>query len=142
MGLLPAAHVNVTVTLVLFQPLALGAGEAVATICGSVVTVKFTGLLEIVPTLTITGPVVAPLGTGTVMPVEVYEVGEAGVPLKVTVPLLPKFLPAIVTDVPTGPVAGVRLVILGPEPPVTQKVTGITVGEPVRPDEVTVMWPV
>src|SRR5271163_3783574 len=113
MGLLPAAHVNVTVTLVLFQPLALGAGEAVATICGSVVTVKFTGLLEIVPTLTITGPVVAPLGAGTVMPVEVYEVGEAGVPLKVTVPLLPKFLPAIVTDVPTGPVAGVRLVILG-----------------------------
>jgi hypothetical protein len=43
-------------------------------------------------------------------------VGVVGVPLKVTVLVpcvAPKFAPAIVTDVPTGPEFGVRLVIDG-----------------------------
>jgi hypothetical protein len=44
------------------------------------------------------------------------EVGVAEVPLKVTVlePLVaPKFAPAIVTEVPTGPLVGERLVRVG-----------------------------
>jgi hypothetical protein len=37
----------------------------------------------------------------------------AAVPLKVTVPVVPKLVPVMVTDVPTGPEAGDRLVMLG-----------------------------
>ncbi len=43
-------------------------------------------------------------------------VGVAVVPLNVTVLVpcvAPKFAPVIVTEVPTGPLAGVRLVIVG-----------------------------
>jgi hypothetical protein len=61
-------------------------------------------------------PVVAPLGTGTTMLAADQDVGVAEVPLKVTVlvPLVaPKFAPVIVTDVPTGPLAGETLVRLG-----------------------------
>ena len=68
--------------------------------------------------------------------------GVASLPLKVTVPLLPKFVPVMVTDVPTGPDIGDKLEMFGPVPPVTQNVTGITAGEPCSPEEVTVMWPV
>jgi len=61
-------------------------------------------------------PVVAPAGTGTTMLLEDQLVGVAVVPLNVTVlaPLVaPKFAPAIVTDVPTTPLDGDRLVKLG-----------------------------
>ncbi len=64
-------------------------------------------------TVTTTLPVVAPAGTGTTMLVADQLVGVAVVPLNVTVlvPFVdPKFAPAIVTEVPTGPFAGVRLV--------------------------------
>ena len=81
-----------------------------------VVTVKFEPLLACPPTVTTTLPVVAPVGTGTVMLLALQLVGVAEVPLKVTV-LVPcvaaKLVPAIVTGVPTKPEAGVRLVILG-----------------------------
>jgi len=41
-------------------------------------------------------------------------VGVADTPLKVTVPIVdPKFVPAIVTGVPTGPDVGFRLVMAG-----------------------------
>jgi hypothetical protein len=82
----------------------------------AVVTVKFTPKLETPPTETKTFPVVAPAGTGTVMLVALQAVGVAAVPLKVTVlePCEdPKFAPAMVTDVPTGPEAGVKLVMFG-----------------------------
>jgi len=49
------------------------------------VTVKGTPLLARPPTVTITLPIVAPLGTETMMPVSPQLVGVAGVPLKVTV---------------------------------------------------------
>jgi len=45
-------------------------------------------------------------------------VGAAAVPLKVTLPVpwvAPKFVPVMVTVVPTGPEAGVKLVMLGGE---------------------------
>src|SRR5712664_580936 len=80
------------------------------------VTVKFTPLLATPPTVTTTLPVVAPLGTGTTMLGSLQLVGVAGVPLNVTVLLPcvePKLAPAMVTDVPNGPVVGFRLVMLG-----------------------------
>ena len=48
-------------------------------------TVKLTPLLETPPTVTVTGPVVAPLGTGATMRVAVQLVGVATVPLNRTV---------------------------------------------------------
>jgi len=48
------------------------------------VTVNVTPLLACALTVTITGPVVAPTGTGTVMLVVLQLVGVAVVPLKVT----------------------------------------------------------
>jgi len=70
--------------------------------------------------------VVAPLGTGATIEVAFQLVGVAVVPLNVTVlvPWVePKFVPVIVTDVPTGPDVGDKLVMLETDPPVTVKVT-------------------
>ncbi|PYU04641.1 MAG: hypothetical protein DMG33_13385 [Acidobacteria bacterium] len=66
--------------------------------------------------MTVTLPLVAPLGTGATMLVLLQLVGVAVVPLKLTVLVpcvAPKFVPAIVTAVPTGPEVGERLVMLG-----------------------------
>jgi hypothetical protein len=87
---------------------------------GGTVTVKVDPLLTVPPTVTTTLPVVAPAGTGATMPVALQLVGVAAVPLKVTVlvpRLAPKFAPAIATDPPTTPAAGVRLVMLGADVP-------------------------
>jgi hypothetical protein len=81
------------------------------------VTANIAPLLGAPLTVTTTLPVVAPVGTGTRMLVADHEVGDATVPLNVTVlvPLVdPKLEPAMVTVVPTGPLAGVRLAITGP----------------------------
>jgi len=70
------------------------------------VTVKLTPLLAAPPTVTTTFPVVAPLGTITVMLVAPQLVGVPAVPLNVTVLapcVVPKFVPVIITGVPTGP---------------------------------------
>lgn len=76
-------------------------------------------MLAIPPAVTMTGPLVAPLGTSATMVVAFQLEGDAVVPLKVTVlvPCVePKFTPLIVTDVPTCPEAGLRLVIPGLDP--------------------------
>jgi len=82
-----------------------------------VVTVNVTPALETPPAVTTTFPVVAPLGTVTVMLVALQlDAVPALVPLKVTVlvPWLdPKLVPAIVTAAPTGPEGTDRLVMLG-----------------------------
>src|SRR5580704_14196188 len=86
---------------------------------GAAATVNSSALLAMPPTVTTTFPVVAPAGTGTTRLVAVQLVGVAAVPLNVTVlvPLLPpKFVPVIVTDVPTGPLDGARLVTVGGAP--------------------------
>src|SRR5258708_18208540 len=78
-------------------------------------TVKLTPLLATPPAVTTTLPVVA-VGTGTVMLVAVQFVGVTGTPLNVTVLVpcvVPKFVPAMVTEVPTCPDVGFRLVMLG-----------------------------
>src|SRR6266849_5150278 len=80
------------------------------------VTVKLDPLLATPPTVTTTFPVVAPLGTGATMLVPLQLVGVANVPLNVTVLVpwvVPKFVPVIVTDVPTAPDVGFRFVMLG-----------------------------
>ncbi len=80
------------------------------------VTVKLLPLLATPPTVTTTFPVVAPVGTGATMLVALQLVGVAAVPLNLTVLVpcvAPKFAPAIVTDAPTNPDVGFKLVILG-----------------------------
>jgi len=103
-----------TVPDVGFKLVMLGADE---------VTVKLTPLLmssaeppPLGALVTTTFPVAAPLGTGTTMLVALQLVGVPTVPLKVTVLapwVVPKFAPAIVTDVPTAPDVGFKLVMLG-----------------------------
>ena len=90
-----------------FRPVILGPGE---------LTVKLIPLLAIPPTVTTTFPVVAPAGTGTTILVALQLVGVAGIPLNliVLVPCVaPKFAPVIVTEVPSTPEVGFRLVMLG-----------------------------
>ena len=68
-------------------------------------------------TVTITFPVVAPLGTDATIEAALQLVMVvAAVPLKVTLLLpwvAPKFNPLIVTEVPVGPAEGDRLEMLG-----------------------------
>jgi len=104
------------------------------------VTVKFTPLLATPPTVTTTFPVVAPAGTGAAMLVALQLVGVVATPLNVTalVPCIaPKFAPAIVTDAPTNPDVGFRLVMLGAAT-VTVKLTPLLA----TPPTVTTTFPV
>jgi len=81
-----------------------------------VATVNVTLLLATPPTVTTTLPVVAPVGTGAAILVALQLVGAAAVPLNVTVldPCnAPKFVPVMVTEVPTAPEVGLRLAMLG-----------------------------
>src|SRR5947207_7684063 len=93
------------------------------------VTVKFTPLLATPPTVTTTLPVVAPPGTDATMLVALQLVVVAVVPLKVTVPVVPKLVPVMVTAVPTGPVVGFRLVMAGADE-VTVKLTPLLATPP------------
>lgn len=82
----------------------------------SVPTVNVRPLLATPARVTRTFPVVAPVGTETTMLVALQLVGVAGAPLNVTVLLpcaVPKLAPVMVTEEPTGPVAGLRLVMNG-----------------------------
>src|SRR5579862_3070617 len=66
-------------------------------------------------------PVVAPVGTGTVMLVVFQAVGVAVTPLNFTVLVpcgLPNFVPVITTDVPATPDVGLSPLIVGAVPPV------------------------
>jgi len=95
------------------------AGGANEIIVGSdtVVTVKLVAEVAVIPaTVTAMEPVVAPSGTVTVMLVAALAVTVAATPLNVTVLLdvmALKFVPVIVTVVPIGPEAGVKLLMVG-----------------------------
>src|SRR5882762_1462350 len=83
---------------------------------GAGTTVKLDPLLFTPLANTTTFPVVAPLGTVVARLVALQVVTVAAVPLKLTVldPCVePKFVPVIVTAVPTAPVVTDRLVMLG-----------------------------
>ena len=71
------------------MPPCLGEPEAMV---GPVITVNEVGLLSVPPTLTTTFPVVAPVGTGTMIDLSVQLVADATVPLNATV-LLPRLGP-------------------------------------------------
>jgi len=80
------------------------------------VTLK--GQLLLIRPLTVidTLPADAPVGTGTTMLVALQLVGVAAIPLNVTVLVpcvAPKFVPVMVTEVPTGPDEGLRLLMNG-----------------------------
>ena len=80
-----------------------------------VTTVNPTRLLPLPLTVTATLPVEAPVGTFVAIEVSDQLVVLAAVPLKVTVPAVePKLLPVMMTEAPTAPEFGERLVILGP----------------------------
>jgi hypothetical protein len=88
-------------------------------------TVKFTPLLATPSAVTTTLPVVAPLGTTATMLVAPQLVEVAAIPLNFTVLVpwvVPKFAPLIVTDVPTWPEFGLRLLMLGAGVPLTELV--------------------
>ncbi len=79
-------------------------------------TVKLIPLLATPLTVTATFPVAAPAGTGVTIDVALQLVGVAIVPLNFTllVPCVdPKLVPVIVTEAPTAPEVGDRLVIVG-----------------------------
>jgi hypothetical protein len=132
--------VPVTVTDVATGPLV---GDRVVML-GGTVTVKVTPLLARPPTVTTTLPVVAPDGTGTTMLVFDQLVGVAVVPLKVIVlvPFVePKFVPVTVTDVPTGPLVGKRLVSVGAGR-VTVKVSALLATPPTVTTTLPVVAPI
>jgi hypothetical protein len=100
--------VPVIVTDALTAPL-VGDSDVIVAVVGSV-TVNVTPLLANPPTVTTTFPVTAPIGTRTVMLVSLQAVGDALTPLNdtVLVPCIaPNPEPAITTDAPTSPDAGV-----------------------------------
>src|SRR5260221_5039770 len=83
---------------------------------GAVTTVKITPLLATPETVTTTFPVVAPDGTHATMLVALQLVAVAAMPPNLTVLgpcVVPKFVPASVTQIPTIPEVGFRLVMLG-----------------------------
>ena len=81
-------------------------------------TVKLLALVAVPPgVVTLSGPVVAPLGTVAEIEVEEVAVKLALVPLNRTAEAPVKFVPVIVTGVPTGPLVGAKLVIVGGLPP-------------------------
>src|SRR5436305_11921560 len=78
--------------------------------------VNFAPALATPLTVTTTLPVVAPAGTGATIEVALQLAGVATVPLNVTalVPWVePKLPPAMVTDAPTAPELGDKLLMLG-----------------------------
>jgi hypothetical protein len=95
-------------------------------------------LLGTPPTVTSTGPVVAPSGTGTTMLVALQLVGVATIPLKVKLLfpcVMPKFSPVTDTQVPRTPTDGFKLVMEGwlifnTAEPQTDPAQALTVTEP------------
>src|SRR5207249_4139545 len=124
------------VTLVVSRPVV---GVTVVIVGGLAVTVKLLALVAVPPgVVTLIWPLVAPLGT--VAAIEVAEVTvkvTALVPLNRTSEAPVKFVPVIVTLVVTGPLAGVKLVIVGGLA-VTVKLLALVA---VPPGVVTLIWP-
>src|SRR5439155_19507361 len=83
-------------------------------VVGGLITVKLPALLAVPPgVVTLIGPLVAPAGTVAVIAVAEPTVKLALVPLNSTAVAPLKLVPLIVTLVPTGPLPGVKLVIVG-----------------------------
>jgi hypothetical protein len=116
----PCAAPKFAPLIVTAAPTMPDGGETLVILGAGVVTVNGAPLLAEPPTVTTTLPVVAPVGTGTTMPLAVQLVGVPGIPLKRTllVPCVaPKFPPLIVTAVPAVPDIGDKFVMAGTEVP-------------------------
>lgn len=103
------------------------------------VAVKLIPLLVAPPTVTLAGPVTAPLGTVAVIEVLPHDVTVPFAPAKLTVLppwLVPNPEPAMMTDDPVLPEVGVMDEMLSPE--VTVKLTPLLA----TPATVTTMFPV
>ena len=75
---------------------------------------KLLALVAVPPgVVTLIGPVVAPLGTIARTWVSESTVKKADVPLKATAVVPMKWLPLMVTVVPTGPLLGLKKLIVG-----------------------------
>lgn len=106
---------------------------------GAATTLKEMPLLLTPLACTTTLPVVAPDGTGATIALALQLVGVANVPWKLTVPVrsdAPKLLPLIVTEAPTAPELGERLLMLGAgttvkEAPLLATVFTVTITLPV-----------
>ena len=98
------------------EPTAPDVGDRLVML-GAATTVNDEPLLATLLTVTTTLPVVAPVGTVATIEVALQlPIVVAVVPLNFTVlePWVePKFVPVIVTDAPTAPVVGDKLVMLG-----------------------------
>ncbi len=115
----PVKFVPMIVTTVPALPLA---GENEVMVGAPVVTVKFFELVALpAGVVTVIFPVVAPDGTVAVILPEVLTVKEAETPLNFTEVAPVKFDPLIVTEVPTGPLVGEKLEIVGTAPVTTVK---------------------
>jgi hypothetical protein len=101
-------------SIVTLAPAAPLVGEKLIIVGALGVIVKLLALVA-VPSgvVTLMGPVVAPLGTVAVIDVAEFTVKLALVPLNATAVAPAKFMPVIVTLVPTGPPVGEKLVIVG-----------------------------
>ncbi|HYR17113.1 MAG TPA: hypothetical protein VEQ67_23290, partial [Mycobacterium sp.] len=109
-ALAPVKFVPLMVTLVPTGPVVGVKLEIV----GGLMTVKLPVLLAVPPeVVTLIGPVAAPAGTVAVIAVAELTVKLALVPLNRTALAPVKFVPLMVTLVPTGPVVGVKLEIVG-----------------------------
>ena len=86
-------------------------------IVGGFTTVKLVALVAVPPgVVTLGGPVVAPTGTGASIAVSEVIVKLVALPLNVTAVAPVKLVPLIDTLAPTGPLVGVKLVIVGGAP--------------------------
>jgi hypothetical protein len=133
-SVVPVKFVPVMVTEV---PTGPEVGEKL-TMVGGRMTTKLVPLVA-VPSgvVTVMGPVVAPAGTVAVICVLLLTVKVAATPLKRTSVVPVKFVPVMVTDAPTGPDAGEKLVMVGGR--MTTKLVRLVA---VPPGPVTLMGPV
>jgi hypothetical protein len=115
--LLPCDEPKLVPVIVTAEPTAPEVGFRLLMVGDELLTVHETPLLAVPLTVTITLPVVAPVGTCAVIDAALQLViVVAAVPLKVTVLapcVVPKFAPVIVTESPTLPNVVFRLVMEG-----------------------------
>ena len=121
----PVNLVLVMVTEVLTGPL-VGLNEVMVGAPGTV-TVKLVALVPVPPeVVTEMGPVVAPVGTVAVIRVLLFTVNVvAETPLNFTEVAPVKPVPVITTDVPTGPLVGLKDVTVGTAAAVTSKLAAL-----------------
>jgi hypothetical protein len=114
--LVPGVAPKFAPEIVTDAPTAPEPGLNFAILGASGIILKLAPLLACPATVTTTFPVTAPVGTGTTMLVPLQLFGAAFTPVKVTVLVpcvAPKFAPEIVTNAPTAPEPGLRLVMFG-----------------------------